>query len=227
MEVQKGGEGGQFLSWRAAVLRAGTEELACDNPQNKELYLALAIVPKAVEIELEDVAVLLNGGNKSTEDLRMAGRVAATLERWSILIREADGGYIVHDEHRAFVRERFASNRDVQDRVLPSLREHISGAHVLLNRSSATLVRIWDEFLCFKSTMVCPRPYDAALDAMDPSSCEGFGALLAAANFHTTRQDWGEASAKYSKLLMIEHNAVYDERLNVQGNAVGVDRVEV
>lgn len=41
LEAQKGDESEKPLSSRAAVLRAGLEELAFDNLQNKKLYLAL------------------------------------------------------------------------------------------------------------------------------------------------------------------------------------------
>ncbi|CAM9744160.1 unnamed protein product, partial [Ectocarpus sp. 8 AP-2014] len=107
LEAQAGGEGVGPLSWRAAVLRAGLEEVAVDNPLNKELYLALAVLPMGVTFPSEVAAALLYddalSGEEDLEDLEMAEEVAATLERWSILIRMGGGNYRVHDEHSDFI----------------------------------------------------------------------------------------------------------------------------
>lgn len=110
-EAQKGGEGGKLLTWRAAVLHAGLEELARDNPQNKELYLALAILPKGLAFPSEVAGVLLYGDGCSEEDLGAAKRVLETLERWSIFTVEGGGKYRVHDKHADFIQIRLLKPR--------------------------------------------------------------------------------------------------------------------
>lgn len=122
LEAQEGGEGGAPLSWRAAVLRAGLEELACDNPLNKELYLALAVLPKGLAFSSEVAATLLYDDVLSAEDLEVAEEVAATLERWSILTREDGGDFRVHDEHSDFIQRCLSTNKHAGQGA-PSLAE--------------------------------------------------------------------------------------------------------
>lgn len=203
LEAQAGGEGVGPLSWRAAVLRAGLEELAVDNPLNKELYLALAVVPKGVTFPSEVAAALLYDDALSVEDLEdleVAEQVAATLERWSILIRMGGGNYRVHDEHSDFIQGRFSTNKDTQDRVLPRWRKYISSVRALRACEPEGLVKIWDSLASDDGDVVDPRPYDRALEAMDIMSFAEFPrALTAAGMFHFERRDFKGASAMLSK----------------------------
>lgn len=202
--AQKGGEGEQQQqprSWRAAVLRAGLNELACDDPQNKELYFSLAVIPKGLAFPLEVAAVLLYGDDLSAGDLEAAKGVAATLERWSILTLEERGEYRVHDEFADFVRGRFAANADVRDRVLPRWRRYISTVPALLTFSGVWLVEIWKEYAQIAGEDVPPRPFDAALETMDPLSTDRSIAIVRAGSFHSVREESVEAFAKFFGLL--------------------------
>eukprot|EP00903_Cladosiphon_okamuranus_P014963 g13850.t1 len=203
VEAQKGGEGAKLRPWRAAVLRAGLKELASDNAQNKELYLALAILPTGMAFPLEVGACLLYGNNCSTEDKKATEQVLETLERWSIVTLEVDGEYRVHEDHVDFVWDCLLANRDTQDRVLPRWREYISSVQALNTYTSGWLVKIWRVLAKVEGGRVVPSPYDKVLDAMDPSSAGLPGALKKVAEFHYERQDWSDAYDKYSRLRKI------------------------
>lgn len=142
LEAQKEGGREAPLPWRAAMLRAGLEELACDNPQNKELYLALAVVPKGFLFSSEAAAALLYNDTLAAEDLEVAEEVAATLERWSILTREDGGNYRVHNQHSEFMQGCLSANKDVRDRVLPRWRRYMSSLQALLAYPDDALVEI-------------------------------------------------------------------------------------
>ncbi|CAN0209411.1 unnamed protein product, partial [Ectocarpus fasciculatus] len=136
VEAQKGGGDEKALSWRAAVLRAGLEELASDNPQNKELYISLAVVPKGLSFPSEAAAVLLYGDDLSAQDLAAAEGVMATLERWSILTVEDGGLHRIHDEHAEFIQARLAANQDARVTALYRWRGFASGVRALFAFSS-------------------------------------------------------------------------------------------
>ena len=202
--AQKGDERGLGLSWRAAVLRAGLEELASDNPQNKELYLSLAVMPKGLAFPEEVAAVLLYGDDHTAQDLEAARGVAAILERWSILTVEDGGKYRVHDEHADFVKGRLSMNQDIRSKVLPRWRGYVSSVRALLTYTSIWLVEIWDVLARAQGEETPSRPYDAALDAMDPSSADRPTALRTAATFYMNRKDFSEAYNMFSELLIVE-----------------------
>eukprot|EP00752_Nemacystus_decipiens_P009008 g8041.t1 len=211
-KAQEGDEGGQPLSWRAALLRGGLEELACDNSQNKELYLALAVIPKGVAFPSEVPAVLLYGEELTAEELEAAGLVTATLECWSILALDAGGMYRVHDEHADFIQGRFAANHDVQNTALPRWRVYISSVQALLSFSGMSLVEIWDLQAQIGGESVPSRPYGEALASMDPSSADLSTALQAAKHFDSC---W-----KIYKTLRYTRELVETAKINNQDLAV-------
>lgn len=212
-----GGGDGKPLAWRAAALRAGLEELSCDNPRAKELYLSLAVIPKGLAFPPEVAAVLLHGDGLSAEDLEGAADVAATLERWSILSLEDGGKYRVHDEHADFVRGRFAVDPDIRDSALSRWRVYLSSVEALLTFSSGWLVGAWDALARAEGKGVPPRPYDAALAAMGASSADRPPALETAAYFDGRRRDWSEAYAKFSQVLLIQENSGTADDLDAAG----------
>lgn len=205
-EAQKGSKGGQPLTWHAAVLQAGLEELARDNPLTEELYLSLAVIPKELAFPPEVAAVLLYGGSWSAAELDAAKTVLATLERRSILTLEDGGKYRVHDEHADFIRGRFAVKQGTQDSALPRWREYISTVWALLAFSSGSLVKIWAAAAQYDGGDVIPRPFNMALASLDPSSPFRRTAFRRAAFFHVLREDWLEAFSFNSQLLEIEDN---------------------
>ena len=216
LEAQKGGDGGDEISWRAAVLRAGLEELACGNPHNKELYLALAVIPKGLAFPSEVAAVLLYGDNHTTQDLQTAEGIAATLERWSILTLESGCKYRLHDEHADFIRGCFTACQGAQGRVLPRWRKYIASVRALLTFSSAWLVEIWEVWALIGREDIPLQPYDAGLGAMHPLSVDYLAALKTAAVFHWLREDYSEAYSKYSGLLVAQERSAGDgKRSNV------------
>ncbi|CAN0189918.1 unnamed protein product, partial [Ectocarpus sp. 6 AP-2014] len=190
VEAQKGGGDERVLSWRAAVLRAGLEELASDNPQNKELYLSLAVIPKGLSFPREVAAVLLYGDDLSAQDLEAAEAVMTTLERWSILTVEDGSLHRIHDEHAEFIEGRLAANQDAR-------------------------ISAQSRWRGYASSDVPLRPYDAALNALDPSSAAYANTLKRAALFHMQRQDWSECRIKYSNLLTVKESAAGMDHLDV------------
>ena len=205
LQTQTEGESEVPLSWRAAMLRAGLEALADDNPLNKELYLALAVLPKGLTFPLEVAAALLFDDVLSVEDqgdeedLQVAEEIAATLERWSILTREDGRNYRVHDEHSDFIKGCLTAT--TRDRVLPRLRKYVSGVPALLTFPGYDLVKIWDMLASEEGDVTDYRPYERELEAMDASSAELPRARRAAGRFHKLRKDWESAFDTYSKLL--------------------------
>ena len=208
------GEGTERLAWRAAVLRAGLKELAGDNPNNRELYLLLAVIPKGVSFPAEVAAVLLydvfsSAGDHEADheaDLEAAKGVLETLERWSILTLKDGDRYHVHDQHADFILERFISSQEIRKTALPRWRGYISSARALLKFRPYSLVMIWHFFRFIAGEGIPSRPYDMALNAMDPSNTDFPTALETAAEFHVGLEDWLEAGVKFSRLLVFQED---------------------
>eukprot|EP00752_Nemacystus_decipiens_P008242 g7369.t2 len=215
LESQEEGGGGPGLPWRAAVLRAGLEELATDNAQNKELYLALAILPNGMAFPLEVGASLLYGSDFSAQDMESAEHVLQTLERWSVVTLAENGAYRVDDNHLDFAWECLLANRYTLNRVLPRWRKYISSVEALNTYSSGWLVKIWDVLAKVEGGRVVPSPYDKVLSATDLLDPELPKALKKVAEFHYERQDWPDAYDKYSRLRVIEEDASGKNSLHV------------
>eukprot|EP00752_Nemacystus_decipiens_P005701 g5159.t1 len=197
------------LSWRAAVLHAGLEELACDNPKHKELYLSLAVVPEGLPFPSEVAAVLLYGEDLSDGDLEAARKVAATLERLSILTLEAGGKYRIHDDHADFV-QRIMSERHVGHETLRRWWGYISSVRALVTYSSYSLVKIWEKFAQVGGDWATPQQsIFEALDAADPSSAELPDALRRASSFFWRLKDWRAAYKVNFDLLGIIKNSSF------------------
>ena len=209
-EAQKGSEGGHLLSWRAAVLRAGLEELARANPQAKELYLSLGVIPQGLSFPPEVATVLLHGSDWSAEASKAVRKVTATLERWSILTLQGDGRFRVDREHANFVQDRLSAYPCIRGKALLRWQKYISSVRALLAFSSASLVEIWAMLALGEEDEAI---YDATLGALDPSDAERPTALRNAAAFHWSREEWLKACIELSQLLDIQEACV-------DGNAV-------
>ena len=197
MEAQKVGKDGQSLSWRAAVLRVGLDQLDRDNPNNKELYLSLAVIPKGLAFPSEVAAVLLYGSGFSDGDLEVAEGAVVSLERWSILRLEDGDQYRVHAEHADFIHELGTANSDIRETVLPRWREYMSTAPALFAFSEDRLMEIWACLARAEGVSVIPEPYDVALKEMDPSDTNKLGeALRKAAEFHGRRREYTKMYSK-------------------------------
>ena len=200
-------EVGDVLPWRVAVLRAGLEELDCDDKRNKELYIALALIPEGFMFPSEVVAVLLYGGNNlSAEDVEAAEGVAAVLERWSVLSSDDGGMYRVHDDHADFARECITAYPKSREKALPMWRGYISSVRALVTYSSFWLTKIWDVFSQVGGGGVSPPPFEAALDAAGLSNADISKALGRAARFHWRRKDWLAAYKTNSRLLQMNED---------------------
>lgn len=212
-----GGEGEQLLCWRDAMLCAGPDELASDTPQNRQLYLSLAILPKGLAFRSKVAAVLLYGDECSAEELEAAGGVLATLERLSILTLEVGGKYRVHEVHADFLWDYrcVATNTQVRDEALIRWKEYISTVRALNTYSSVWLDKIWGVVAAIDGKGVVSRPYDAVLEAMDPSSAKLPKALRRAARFHWRRHDRLEAYTKQYQLRLVEASQVDPSSLAV------------
>ncbi|CAM9711117.1 unnamed protein product [Ectocarpus sp. 8 AP-2014] len=207
IETQRaGGDGGQLLPWRAAVLRAGLGVLASDNPQTTELYYALALLPTGLAFPPEVALILLYGDDFSESALKAAEAVLGTLERLSILtLEENSGWYHVHENHVDFVLDRPLAKHYTRDTALPRWRRYISSVRALNTYPSAWLDKVWEKLSKVEGEGFVRSPYNVALSAiMDDSEGELLEALRRAAEFHFCREDWSEAFDKYSDLLLIK-----------------------
>lgn len=171
VEAQRGGEGGQPLPFRSAVLRAGLGVLAC-SPQNRDLYLALGILPKGLDFPAEVAGGLPHGNDSSAEDLGAAKNVLEALVRLSILAVDDRDWYRLHDIQADFARDCLAADQETRDRVLPRWREFISNVNTLLAFSSAWLTTIWDALAEVEGKRDISKAHDAAVNSVDPSSSE-------------------------------------------------------
>lgn len=199
----EGEEGGPSLPWRTAVLHAGLDALEEDDPNNKELYLCLAVIPRRLGFAAENAAALLFGEDFSADDLKAATHVLATLERWSILALDGEGKYHLHEVHAEYIQELRPMHQDAGIKALQRWQAHISSVRALLTWSDEELVDIWNVFAALEGTPVAPRPYDAALEVLEISDCRLSTALRQAGHFHWLAGDPAEACKKWTKLLAI------------------------
>ncbi|CAM9318571.1 unnamed protein product [Laminaria digitata] len=202
-EQEEGGEGGASLPWRTAMLHAGLEALAEDDPNNKELYLCLAVIPKRLGFAVENAAALLFGEEFSAEDLTAATHVLATLERWAILALDGEGKYHLHEVHAEFIRELLPMHQDAGIKALQRWRAHISSVRALLTWSDEELVDIWHVFGTLEGAPAATCPYDNALEALEISDCRLSTALRQAGHYHWLAGNPAEACKKWTKLLAI------------------------
>lgn len=215
MEAQEEGEVGQLWDWRAAVFRAGLRVLAGDNPLNKELYLALALLPMGLAFPPVAWILLCDDDDSSEELQNTANKVLEVLERLSIVALEGGGHYRVHATHAEFVWDCLLRNQETRDNALPRWRKYVSSVEVLNTYTSAWLLKIWDLISIVGEEGFVSRPCNAALDEMDPSNAELPNALEKVAEFHIRRQDWWDAYAKYSQLLRVIEGAADGDDLAV------------
>lgn len=202
-DMCEGEEGGPSLPWRTAVLHAGLEALAEDDPNNRELYLCLAVIPKRLGFAAENAAALLFGEEFSADNLAAATRVLATLERWAVLALDGEGKYHLHEVHAEYIGKLLPMHQDAGIKALQRWRAHISSVRALLTWSDEELVDIWNVFGALEGTPVAARPYDAALEALEISDCRLSTALRQAGHFHWLAGDPAEACKKWTKLLAI------------------------
>ncbi|CAN0504649.1 unnamed protein product, partial [Ectocarpus sp. 12 AP-2014] len=214
VDAQTRGEGRLPLSWRAAVLRTGLEELAGENSANRELYLALAVIPRGQPFPPDVAAVLLYGDGRSgeeREDREEAKNIFETLERWSIITRVGSGWYRVHDEHTDFIQASFAANQHARNTTLIRWRRYMSSVSALVTLSEDWLSEGWNVLAEAIGEPVPSQPYLEALNGLAPSSADRPMALRTAASFYRDREQWMPASDYFSQLLAIqEHTAGVD-----------------
>lgn len=226
-DAQRRGQDVKLLSWRAAMLRAGLDELAGDNPKNKKLYLSLAVIPKGLAFPPEVAAVLLYGSEFSTGDLEAAETIVVTLERWSVLTLDDGGRYRIHDEHSDFIRDRGTANKGVLDSVLPQWREYMSSKRALLAFSGDWLDEIWKVLDRVDGAEAVVGKFDAALKEMGSSDPELEKALHNAAEFHGRRKEYMKEHSKSLRLLDVQErkgegsSSDMDWTLNALGVSAG------
>lgn len=208
LEAQKTGEeGGVSVPWRAAVLRAGLDELVLDNEQHRDLYLALAVIPKGLAFSQECVESLLYDERCPPETVRAAKGIVATFEEWSILTREEGGKYRVHDAHLDFARDLTREHPVARNLILTRWRKRVATADALFAWPLEELVEIWRAIAgCGGGGVDYARLYVAVLDAIDPSDAKYAVYLRRIAFFLWLAGDRDEACDLWTKLLTIEQN---------------------
>ncbi|CAM9292293.1 unnamed protein product, partial [Laminaria digitata] len=208
IEAQEGGgqEERASVSWRAAVLRAGLDELVLSNEQHLQLYLALAVIPKNLAFSREGVESLLYDEDcPPATALAAAKRVVATFEEWSILTLEEGGKYHVHDAHLEFARELIEKYPVARDLLLAGWRKRVASADALFAWPLEELVEIWRTIAGLGGEGVdFAHLYDGVLDALDPSDAEYAKYLRRIAFFLWLVGDRDAACDKWTKFLTIE-----------------------
>lgn len=204
LDAHRGGEGRRPLSWRAAVLHTGLEELAGENSANRELYLALAVIPRGQPFPPDVAVVLLYGDRRSGEDQEVAKKIFETLERWSIITRVGSGWYRVHDEHADFIQTRFAANQYARSTTLSRWRGYMSSVSALVTFSHDWLSEGWGVLAEAEGEQVPSQPYLEALVGLDRASADRPVALRTAALFYRDREKWSPAYDNFSQLLAVQ-----------------------
>lgn len=156
------GGGAPRMKLRAAVLRAGFDELSAEGYLVQWLYMALAVMPDAHAFSVMDAAALLYDSECEIDDLEPIKSVVDTLERWSIL--RADGSpsavldmtqgwwrthkYRMHAAHCMFARENLVDRVDVLGPAVRRWVRHISSPEAVHEISPIVLVELWRAVKC-------------------------------------------------------------------------------
>lgn len=200
---------------------AGFEELSNDNIHNKELYLALAVLPKGLAFDDEVAALLLYGEDWSPEDLAASKIITTTLERFSVLPLEDSGKYRVHDSHADFVRARLPK---IQACVIQLCRSGGSTFRGLLTWPGETLVGIWRYLAMLERKDVISNPDATALDSKGLSNTTVSTTLGNLANCYWLRGQLDEVDIVWNQMFTIVESDLERKFLDVPTirNALGV-----
>lgn len=142
---------------RAAVLRAGFDELGMEGPVVQWLYMALAVMPDSHAFSVMDAAVLLCDGECDMADVEFCRRVVDVLERLSIVRAEGSASavsdmtcgwwqthkYRMHAAHGTFARENLMDRADVLGPAVERWVRHISSEQAVREISPVVLVELW------------------------------------------------------------------------------------
>lgn len=210
---------------RAAVLRAGFDELGAEGHQVQWLYLALAVMPDAHAFSIADAAALLYDRQCDMADVEVCNKLVRTLERWSVLRAESPPSavsnmtrgwwrsqmYRMHAAHSSFARESLMDRVDVLGPAVKRWVKHISSPDGVKEISPVTLVGLWRavERVGGDGWRV-HRPYEAASAQIElqaqmeggRSICSGsVQSALRATQLYIDRKDWNTAFAAWSRAL--------------------------
>lgn len=209
---------------RAAVLRAGLTYLEQAGRLNRDLYLALAVLPDGYAFSVKEAARLLYDEGRTTENKQAVRDAVDTLEGWAVL--SAAGGrrrrYRMQDAHASFARQTFMASVDGEDngalhrRVVRRWSDYISSlATVRKIGDSCVLAGLWRALVrvggdCWRSS----RPYEEALAEMDVSDVFYFPSLEAVASLYSLSDDRDGASAVMRRILdLYDLNPELDPRI--------------
>lgn len=151
------GGGAPMMKLRAAVLRAGFDELGAEGHLVQWLYMALAVMPDAHAFSVMDAAALLYDRECEMADVEVTKRIVDTLERWSILRGEGSPSavsdmtrgwwrsqkYRMHAAHCTFARENLVDRVDVLGPTVRRWVRHISSPEAVHEISPIALVELW------------------------------------------------------------------------------------
>ncbi|CAN0170438.1 unnamed protein product, partial [Hapterophycus canaliculatus] len=222
-------DGAALLPWRSAVLLACLEQLTLADERNKELYLSLAVLPSNLSVSINDLTVLLTGKEGcSGPDLQAARRVVATLEKQSVLVREAGGRYRVHGSHADVAWQGISTCPDILDRALSRWRNNVSSGNAVFAWRVEELVTIWQTMTSLESDQdgeEIPGQYGAVADAVDLSDFGARQLLRRIAQVQWLMQDCDAACETWAKLLSADlqvDRASQDQAIETEFPHVGV-----
>lgn len=197
---------------RVAILRAGFNNLAALDPNNRSLYLALALLPDGHAFTTKEASVLLFD-NWDTK-VENAARVLGVLEQWAV-VRVEGSMYRMHDAHVKFAKSRLIHNHneDVREKVVRRWGAHISSLDALACVDNQRLRELWGSLESAGGVSWHDEdPYRPALDALDDDDPLCFDSLLALVSLYYSESEWESIDPVATRLLRLQ-----DARRDAEG----------
>lgn len=189
-----------------AILRAGFDCLAYEGMHSK-LYLALAVMPDSHSFAVYEAAILLFGHHYTERDLEKADDVVAMLERWAIVRVDGTGLYRMHDARRNFARKTLMEHGNVRAMAVKRWREHLSTLDALRSVDLLVLLGLWQALeLVGGDGWRKSRPYDEAVEEMDPTDPSYFASIKMLANLYQVEGDLDGVEELMQKILKRNYN---------------------
>lgn len=193
-----------FQDRRVAILRAGFNNLAALDPNNRSLYLALAVMPDGHAFTTAEAAVLLFD-NWDTK-IENAARVLGVLEQWAV-VRMEGSLYRMHDAHVKFAKSGLTHihNEDVREKVARRWRAHISSLDALACVDNQRLRELWGALESAGGTSWHDEdPYRPALDVLEDEDPLCFDSLVALVTLYYSESEWENIDKVAPRLLRLQ-----------------------
>lgn len=204
---------------RVAIFGVGLKYLGQARSLNRDLYLALAVLPDGYAFSVKDAARLLydhDDESRTAESEQAMREVVATLESWAILSPAGHARYRMQDAHASFARQNLMGSEGERQQVLRRWGDYISSLDTVRSLDNVlVLAGLWRALGrvggdCWRAA----RPYEEALAEMDVSDPFYFPSLEAVASLYSVEGDRDGAAAVMRRILdLYDLNPELDPRV--------------